>query len=477
VDSFDVFVPRMRRILRDAFVNAVNVSVRHALPDPGTLLAWAPSEVFAFVLYYKQGTDAASRREVGRWTRELIAAAIDAGGRYYLPYQPVATRDQFVRAYPRSDEFFALKRRVDPTNKFTNTLWDLYQPNADGTPPAATAARMPATLPAEARIVLDTMRGYARDESAALITHPEWDLVYSSDAYAQWLLAGKRPSGFPYLQSVGTFWRSYNETWKAGRSRYEFGMGKHVMLNVIGVSTAIEYGLKGLYESTIGRLFELFMPAGGTAEDRYAAVVADQYVDLIERRGWYEFSFANALKGLWTTVPFFGPGFLRKLERRFALSAEYIVKAVYATVIGFGTGTAYAPDEDQRGIVVAGWSDEIAAARQVAPLKAQLSLPRGYTLLTVERYNPFRDALLGLSDFAADVRIAELSGADFTTLSGTAPVGWAAPPRTSVVLAYGVPGDAERNRILLRVSARDLLDVLRALRSEGKYATEHIYDY
>ena len=477
VDSFDVFVPRLRHILREAKVNVVNVSVRHALPDSGTLLTWAPTEVFAFVLYYRQGTDGAARRAAGQWTRELVEAALNAGGRYYLPYQPAATREQFLRAYPRSAEFFALKRRVDPTNKFTNTLWDLYQPTASGVLLDVGAADMPAVLPAETRMALDTAPGYTRDESAALITHPEWDLVYSSDAYAQWLLAGKRPSAFPYVASVGTFWRSYQGTWQAGRSRYSFGAGKHVMLGVIGLSTAIEYGIKGIYENTIGRLFELAMPPGGTDEDRYAAAVAAQYVDLIERRGWYEFSFARALKGLWTTVPFFGPGWLRKVERRTVLSAEYLVKAVYATLIGLGSGTAWAPDEEQRGIVVAGWTEPVAGSAGVAPLTARMRLPRGYTLLTVPRYNPFRDALLGLSNFAGSVRIAEVSGADFATLSGTAPVGWAAPPRTSVVVAYGVPADRARNRVLLRANARDLLDVLRSLRSEGQFAVEHIYDY
>lgn len=469
VDSFDVFVPRMRGILRDAKVNAVNVSVRHALPDSGTLLRWAPTEVFAFVLYYRQGTDGAARRDVGRWTRALITAAIDAGGTYYLPYQPVATREQFVRAYPRSREFFALKRRVDPTGKFTNTLWDLYDPAAHG--------RLPAVVPAEARIVLDTIPGYARDESAALITHPEWDLVYSSDAYARWLVDGKRPSGFAYLQSVGTFWRSYHGTWQAGKSRYSFGIGKHIMLNVIGLSTAIEYGIKGMYENTVGRLFELNMPPGGTEEDRYAASVAVAYLELINRRGWYEFSFASALKGLWTTVPFFGRGWLRKFERRMVLSGEYLVKAMYATFIGLGQGTAWAPDADQRGIVVAGWSERVATSPAVALLAKKLELPRGYTLLTAARYLPYRDALMGLSSLADSVRIAELSGADFATVTGTAPVGWAAPRRSSVVVAYGVPGSSTMNRVLLRISARDLLDVLRSLREEGRYAIEHIYDY
>jgi FAD/FMN-containing dehydrogenase len=128
VERFDAFVPRMRAILRGSRANIINISVRHARADPGSLLAWARSDVFAFVIYYKQRTDAAARAEVGVWTRALIDAALDAGGSYYLPYQLHATASQFRRAYPRFDEFVALKRRVDPTNKFRNALWDTYYP-------------------------------------------------------------------------------------------------------------------------------------------------------------------------------------------------------------------------------------------------------------------------------------------------------------------------------------------------------------
>jgi hypothetical protein len=45
------------------------------------------------------------------------------GGSYYLPYQILATEEQFEAAYPRAGEFFELKRRVDPFNKFRNR-WD-----------------------------------------------------------------------------------------------------------------------------------------------------------------------------------------------------------------------------------------------------------------------------------------------------------------------------------------------------------------
>lgn len=126
VERFEEFVPKMAEILQRHRVNALNVSVRHAQQDPGTLLAWARGETFAFVLYYKQRTRDSALNRVAVWTRELIDAAIACGGAYYLPYQPHATDAQFHAAYPRAAELFALKRRLDPTFRFRNVLWDKY---------------------------------------------------------------------------------------------------------------------------------------------------------------------------------------------------------------------------------------------------------------------------------------------------------------------------------------------------------------
>jgi len=47
-------------------------------------------------------------------------------GTYYLPYQIHATPEQFTKAYPNSTKYFALKKQLDPTNKFRNKLWDAY---------------------------------------------------------------------------------------------------------------------------------------------------------------------------------------------------------------------------------------------------------------------------------------------------------------------------------------------------------------
>jgi FAD/FMN-containing dehydrogenase len=126
MDRLEAFVPKMADILNRHHVNAINVSIRYSKPDPGSLLAWARSEVFSYVLYYKQGTSEKDRQEVGGWTRQLIDAAIEQGGAYYLPYQIWATPAQFRAAYPGADRLFELKRRIDPTNKFRNRLWDVY---------------------------------------------------------------------------------------------------------------------------------------------------------------------------------------------------------------------------------------------------------------------------------------------------------------------------------------------------------------
>jgi FAD/FMN-containing dehydrogenase len=131
------FVPRMAEILRRHHVNVINISIRHSRPDPGTYLAWARSEVFCFVIYYKQGTSDSAQQEVRIWTRELIDRAIEEGGSYYLPYQILATKQQFHAAYPRAWEFFKLKARVDPENKFRNRLWDAYYEPSDGSQAAS----------------------------------------------------------------------------------------------------------------------------------------------------------------------------------------------------------------------------------------------------------------------------------------------------------------------------------------------------
>ncbi|NUE96023.1 FAD-binding oxidoreductase [Gilliamella sp. ESL0232] len=128
IERFEDFYPELIAILKKHQANVINISIRHANPDNGSLLAWAKTEVFAFVIYYQQDTDEQSKKKVGIWTRELIDAVLAKGGSYYLPYQLHATGEQFQRAYPQADRFFKLKAQLDPENKFNNMLLDRYHP-------------------------------------------------------------------------------------------------------------------------------------------------------------------------------------------------------------------------------------------------------------------------------------------------------------------------------------------------------------
>jgi len=126
VDRFDAFASLMAEIFSRHQVNVINVSIRHAKADSGSLLAWAREEVFAFVVWYKQGTTDADKNKVAVWTKELIDAVISLGGAYYLPYQAHASLEQFHQAFPYAQKLFELKRKLDPDYKFRNIIWDTY---------------------------------------------------------------------------------------------------------------------------------------------------------------------------------------------------------------------------------------------------------------------------------------------------------------------------------------------------------------
>lgn len=128
IGAFTQFSHELRRVLLASETSALNVSIRHSPADTRSLLRWAPTDVFSFVLYHKQRSWPSADIEAGRWTRRLIDAALAHGGRYYLPYRVHASHAQFQRAYPEYQTFAAIKRAVDPGNRFRNRMWDKYLP-------------------------------------------------------------------------------------------------------------------------------------------------------------------------------------------------------------------------------------------------------------------------------------------------------------------------------------------------------------
>jgi FAD/FMN-containing dehydrogenase len=465
VAEFGRFVPRMRDVFRRHRVNVVNVSIRHAAPDPGSLLAWAGEEKFAFVVWYKQRVDAAGRAGVAQWTREMADAALASRGSWYLPYQPHATPEQFARAYPRAPEFFALKRRLDPQNRFRNKLWDRYDP--------AGPARM--ELGRAERAALDSIATYRRPESQTYLAHPEWFIVYSADEYAAWTRT-RLPTRFPYVRSVGQFWRNWAMVSRASNADNEPNGQYSLMLGVIGISYSVEYSLKWAYEGTIGRLSD--RTAGGrlTAEDRLAHEVAADYGRFIHTIPWYQYPFGKQLRRLWSDVPLRGPHPVRKWERRLALTVEYGIKALYAKMLGGATGAAYTPQDLRIGVVVYGDTSSIAPADKRVLHRDPLG-PR-HSLVTVERYEAFSTLMRESAARGDTVPIVEIAGNDDVVVTGIAPADWRyVGPEAEFLYAIPIATDAQKIRPVLKVRTRDLLPFLRKMQDKGGLAVDHVYDY
>lgn len=489
VDKLEQFVPKMGEILARHKVNTINVSIRHAKQDPGTLLAWARSEVFAYVLYYKQGTTDADRVAVRNWTRELIDAATALGGAYYLPYQIHATDAQFRAAYPKADAFFALKQSVDPTNKFRNKLWDAYyKPGAAGAVPARETRATPLDggpvfapgpvidagpdAKAHSMAALKNVQGYQRDEAQTYLTLPEWFLVYSPDEYAQFITA-KAPSAFPYMGSVGQFWRYYWDAYAATRDKYGFNWGYHVMVFVIGSSYTVENTIKAAYENTIGRLSEMTRSGPMTPEEHYGAKVARDYVAFIRVDPWYEFPFASALKALWRDTPLAGPDMLRKWERKLILSVEYAAKAQYAMIIKLASKAAYGDADTQMLAIATGATADVMAGESSARLVTQFE--DGSALLSLPRYEQFREATIRLA--SKGVRFREIAGNDEILLTALAPGDWRYDlPAGKVLFEHPILTNSAQKRIAVNVPVTSLTEVIAQLGTR-KIGIEHIYDY
>ena len=125
-DAFDGFLAACREVIPDAFVEFLNVTLRHLEPDTDSLLPHSPGPRIAAVMSFTQEMTARAEADHARMTRALIDRITDLGGSYYLPYRPHATVDQFTRAYPRAAEFAARKREIDPQLTLRNNLWDSY---------------------------------------------------------------------------------------------------------------------------------------------------------------------------------------------------------------------------------------------------------------------------------------------------------------------------------------------------------------
>lgn len=313
---------------------------------------------------------------------------------------------------------------------------------------------------------------HLRPEDQTYLTFPEWYIVFSADEYAVHA-AEKPPSAFPFFASVWQYWRGYAGVCGVTAGNYEFNGGYHLMLYVIGTSFTVENGIKGIYEGTIGRLTEWISSGELTPEDRLAQQYAKAYGDFIHAIPWFDYPYMEELRTLWTTTGWWGPNPIRKWERKLALSAEFLIKAGYGALIGWGTEVTYGAVAEAIFVLAENVTDETLEALPDVRLVERLDGERA--MITIPHYQPFTDLVPQLAQ--RGVRFIDFAGNDHVMLTAFAPSDWQPNlPDTTVMFAMPVLIDPARQRLGLNIAVPALHRVLAEMVRQD-ITVEHIYDY
>jgi hypothetical protein len=315
------------------------------------------------------------------------------------------------------------------------------------------------------------IKDYTRPEVDTFYTYPEWYIVWSYQAKADFQ-RGHLPSGYSYFGDIAQFWQGYCSVYSFTRSLYPFPTGDHIMLAVIGSSFTVEYTLKGLYEKTIGGLSEWTSHHEPVAEDAYAARVAEDYAAFVHVRPFYEYSFAHALHGLWADTPLRSGHLLRTLERRAWLSLDYSVEAAYCQLIELGTHATYGYED----ATTSAWIEFPAEKRtDLASLKFVRELGPGEAIVELTRYQEFTPEAQKL--LQAGVRFHQIAGNQLIVFSAIAPADWTnTSTNLQLLLAQPTLTDRAKTRAVLLCPVSELHLLLPLLQNQG-LRIEHIYDY
>jgi FAD/FMN-containing dehydrogenase len=454
VNNIESFVPKMRDIYQKHHVNVINVSLRHALPDNEAYLSWANQEVFAFVIYYQQKTDADAKEKVKLWTVEMTDAILSENGSWYLPYQPHASIEQFNQGFPNAPKYFEIKNRLDSAHRFTNKLLDKYNPYLKD---RITKKR-------------NTVDGYFRSEEQTILTVPEWYLVFNPKEYADYLQAGKDPSDFPFYPSIQEYWSLYDRSMTLVSEAYPENEEYKTMLQIIGVSVTLEYGVKILYENTVGQLFSLFAEDIQSAEEQQIAAAQRAYSDFIYHTAWYKFEFLPWVGKVWEGSPSSDGSFLRQWERTLLFTLEFSFKAFYAQLLEWAASATYEPPVEDIFMLVT-TNDTIPETKDMSVILEQDTSK----VLGLTRWGAFTETLKSMS--AYDIDINEISGNDEIVVSLIMQKNQSLnEPGSELLYTSRIVTDDSSQRNVYLVDVSQLIPLLRSAQA-SEMIIEHIYDY
>ena len=313
--------------------------------------------------------------------------------------------------------------------------------------------------------------GYRRKLNNTFFTFPEWYIVYSFEDFGRFLDRSSE-SHFSYLGHIFGFWRSFCTINRAVPATDESLAEVKTMIYVIGISYSAEYAIKGLYENTIGRVFEWIRGDKRTPQDEYARALLQDYAAFLYTIPWYKYPFREKLDGLMAiSAP--TPSKLRTWERDFALGTEYFLKIGYASLIQKALDAG--GDNEPRDIMFAVATlppDALTKEPRIKPVRA---LTPQWQLVQAPRYKAFTEIAQSLLD--QGIGLAEIAGNRDILITVVAPDAAKLDiDGTTELFSLALDAKPGFRRAGLKARIDRLVDINRDLKARGANI-EHFYDY
>lgn len=310
---------------------------------------------------------------------------------------------------------------------------------------------------------------WQRPEVNSFLSYPEWYIVHAYEDFAA-VTKTADEQAFRFIPAITGYWSSLCDITRRTTRREATPGDMKVMLYIIGVSFTAEMIVKGAWEETIGRATAWWRGPARNAEDRFAADMAARYAAFLTQTPWYAFPFAANLGRFWRETEFGSPSALRSVERRFALTAEWGVKAGYGWALGLAAGLT--PADLRIRSVVAGLSPEaltaISGVTVIGPAGEGL-------LIETDRYRAFTERARRIT--ASGGRFVEIAGNRRVLVTLVVP-DRAAPavPDAERLFAVEVQARPGFSRIGLDLPVERFAEAVAAAEAGGG-TLEHLYDY
>jgi FAD/FMN-containing dehydrogenase len=126
IEKFHDFVSILQRAQSDLEPYLMNITLRHVSQDKLSTLRYADVDRLCFVMFFRGHNTQEFEDKVKKIAIHLTSEVLKLGGKYYLPYRPYQTQEQFRKSYPYYELIKELKQIYDPNEIFKNKFYENY---------------------------------------------------------------------------------------------------------------------------------------------------------------------------------------------------------------------------------------------------------------------------------------------------------------------------------------------------------------